>query len=461
MFAVLVSVIVLAISIALLDQVLANGLISYALGGWAAPWGIEYRIDEANAFVLLIVSAINVLAILYAHTSVAKEIESSRGYLFYTGWLLCLTGLLGITITGDAFNVFVFLEISSLSSYLLIALGKDRRALTAAFQYLVVGTIGATFILIGVGLLYVSTGTLNMADLAERIPQITDNRTVKTAFAFLTVGIGIKMALFPLHSWLPNAYAYAPSAVSVFLAATATKVAVYVLIRFFYSLFGAHFTFDVMTLQYILVPLAAAGIIVGSLIAVYENNCKRLLAYSSIAQIGYITLGIGIATVTGLTAAIIHLFNHAVIKAALFMALGCVFYRTGSVALNNMHGLAKRMPYTMAAFVVGGFSLIGVPLTVGFVSKWYLVLAAIEQGWWFIVAIVLTGSLIAIIYIWKVVEVAYFKPLAKENREIQEAPVSLLIPTWLLIAANIYFGVNASLTTEVAGRAAKTLIGVP
>ena len=191
--------------------------------------------------------------------------------LFYTAWMLCLTGLLGITITGDAFNVFVFLEISSLSSYVLISLGSERRALIASLRYLVMGTIGATFIVLGVGLLYVMTGTLNMVDLAERLAAVEDTRTVKVAFVFLTVGIGIKMALFPLHAWLPNAYAYAPSAVSAFLAGSATKVAVYVWLRFFFTIFGADFALDSMSMDLVLLPLALMAIVVASTIAVFQE----------------------------------------------------------------------------------------------------------------------------------------------------------------------------------------------
>ncbi len=233
----------LACAALLLQQVLSTGPISYQLGGWAPPWGIEYQIDVVNGFVLLIVAAIGAVVLPYARVSVAHELPEDQQTTFYTALLLCLTGLLGVTITGDAFNLFVFLEISSLSSYVLIALGRDRRALTAAFQYLVLGTIGATFIVIGVGLLYMVTGTLNMLDLAARLPPMAESRTVLAAFAFLTVGAGLKLALFPLHFWLPNAYAYAPSVVTAFLAATATKVSIYILLRFFFTVFGTAYSF--------------------------------------------------------------------------------------------------------------------------------------------------------------------------------------------------------------------------
>lgn len=213
-FATLVAFITLAVSIALLSQVMQTGPISYELGGWEAPWGIEYRVDMLNAPLLVLISAISAVALLAARTSIENEIPENRHTFFYIAWLLCMAGLLGITATGDAFNVFVFLEISSLATYTLIALGKDRRALWASFQYLVAGTIGATFILIGIGLMYVMTGTLNMADLAQRLPEVENTKTVFTAFAFMIVGLCMKLALFPLHLWLPNAYAFAPSIVT-------------------------------------------------------------------------------------------------------------------------------------------------------------------------------------------------------------------------------------------------------
>ena len=443
----------------LLQRVLSEGVVSYELGGWAAPLGIEYRIDAANAFVLLIVSAIGSVIMPFARESVRSEFGTTRVYLFYTAYMLCFCGLLGVTITGDAFNLFVFLEISSISSYVLIATGKDRRALLAAYQYLVIGTIGATFIVIGIGLLYSATGTLNMVDLATRIAEQPPSRTLGAAFGFLVVGISLKLALFPLHLWLPNAYTYAPSMVSAFLAATATKVAAYVLLRFLFSIFKIDKIIGIMPIDAVLLILAVIAMFAGSIVAVFQNNLKRMLAYSSIAQIGYIVLGVSLINTTGLTASILHLFNHAVMKGGMFLALGCIVYRIGSVHIDDVAGIGRRMPWTTAAFMVGGLSLIGVPLTVGFVSKWYLVLGALERGWWPVGLLVLLSSLIAVIYVWRVAEVAYFKPPPEGAEVIEEAPVTMLLPTWILIGASIYFGINTDLTVGVAQRAAAVLIG--
>jgi len=454
----LIAFLCLPMSIALLMQVMAEGVIVYELGGWAAPWGIEYRIDKLNAFVLVIVTAIGAVVMPYAKRTVDAEIPMSRVYLFYTMLLLCETGLLGIAITGDAFNLFVFLEISSLSSYVLISLGKDRRCLTAAYRYLIMGTIGATFYIIGVGLMYMVTGTLNIADLAILVPEMVDSRTIHAALAFLTVGLALKAALFPLHMWLPNAYAYAPSAVTVFLAATATKVAIYAFIRVVFTIFGDIDILAALPIRYLLMGLAIAAMFAGSAVAIYQNNAKRLLAYSSVAQIGYMILGISMDSVTGVTAGIVHLFNHALMKGALFMALGAIMLQTGSVDLRDMRGIGHRMPLTMAAFVVGGLSLIGVPLTAGFVSKWYLIQAALEAGWWPLAVLIVFSSLLAVIYIWRIVEIAYLQPNLEMPKAREPEPMSLLIPMWVLAGATIYFGVDATTTLGIAGLAAQALL---
>jgi multicomponent Na+:H+ antiporter subunit D len=448
-----------AVALALLLQVLERGTVSYLMGSWAAPWGIEYRVDLVNAFLLVLVSAMAAVVVPYARASVAAEIASGQHYLFWCTFLLCLSGLLGITITGDAFNVFVFLEISSLATYILIALGRDRRALVAAYQYLVMGTIGATFIVIGVGLLYLMTGTLNLADLSQRVGDVRLVRPELAALAFLTVGISLKLALFPLHLWLPNAYAYAPSVVTAFLAGTATKVALYLLLRFGFNVFGQSQVFARLPLGDMLLALSVAAMLVASVVAIFQSDVKRLFAYSSVAQIGYITLGVSFVSATGLTAGLVHLFNHAVAKGAVFLLLGCVALRIGQPQMERIAGLGRRMPWTAAGLVVAGLSLIGVPGTVGFVSKWYLVLAALERGWWWLAALVLASSLLAVAYVWRVVEACYLREPSTALSGAREAPLSMLLPAWLLVAACVLFGLDTSSTVGLASQAAQILLG--
>ena len=460
-FTLVISWVSFAIAGALLSHVLLETDISYAIGNWPPPFGIEYRVDPINAFVLLIISGISAIALPFARLSVEQEIETDRHILFYTSYLLCLTGLLGVTITGDAFNIFVFLEISSLSTYVLIATGvrQDRRALTAAYNYLILGTIGATFFVIGIGLLYMVTGTLNIADLAERLKPLSDNRAVHAGFACIVIGMALKLALFPMHVWLPNAYTYAPSLVTVFLAATSTKVSVYVLLRFLFTVFGPTYDFVDLTFEFVFLPLALLAMFAGSITAIFQTNVKRLFAYSSVAQLGYMMLGVSLSNIPGLMATILHIFNHALMKGALFMALGCVAYRLGTVSLSSMKGLGRSMPWTMGALILGGLSLIGVPGTVGFISKWHLILGTLEAGYWPIAILIVVSSLLAVIYIWKIVEVAYLENDVDQEQVSKEVPISMLTPLWVLVILNFYFGIDADLTTWVARNVAETFLG--
>ncbi len=449
------------ISGALLIQAMSGDPISYHMGGWEPPFGIEYRVDVLNGFVLFLVSAVSAAMLPFARHSVEREIHPSKHAWFYCAYLLCLTGLLGIAITGDAFNAFVFLEISSLATYTLIALGRDRRALLASFQYLIIGTIGATFYVIGVGFLYLLTGTLNLADLAVRLaPAAAENApAIYAALAFITVGVSLKLALFPLHAWLPNAYAYAPSFVTVFLSATATKVAIYLLIRYFYSIFGVAIDFRALPVTEIMIGLSLAAMFIASIVAVYETDLKRMLAYSSVAQIGYITLGIGIANEPGLTGGLTHLFNHAIMKAALFLSIGAVVYRIGSCKLGDLAGIGRKMPLTMVTFAIAGFGLIGTPGTAGFISKWYLAIGALAHGWWFLVALIVASSMIAVVYIGRVIEVAWFRPAGNNLKDAKDPPFSMLLPILLFALATIYFGFDTRLSAGISEIAAKALIG--
>jgi multicomponent Na+:H+ antiporter subunit D len=448
-----------AAALLLAAEVGARGPISYALGSWPPPWGIEYRIDALAAFVLVLVSGVAAAVAPFARRSIAAELPRDQVYLFYTMYCLCVAGLLGMTATGDAFNLFVFMEIASLSSYVLIALGRDRRALLAAYQYLILGTIGATFYVIGVALLYLMTGTLNIADMAARLPEVQGTRPVLAALAFITVGVSLKLALFPLHLWLPNAYTYAPSAVTAFLAATATKVSVYVLLRFYFSVFGPQLVVEELPMPEILLALSIVAIVTASLVALWQADLKRLFAYSSVAQIGYITLGVSMASRDGLTAAVVHLFNHGITKGALFLLVGGIALRAGRAGFERVQGLGRAMPLTSMGIVIAGLSLIGIPGTAGFISKWYLVLGAIEAGRWWLAAFVVATSLIAVAYVWRFVEAAYLSEPGAATPRPGEAPAAMLVPAWLLVAACVWFGLQTSFTVGGAGRAAALLLG--
>ncbi len=433
--------------------------LSYKMGGWAPPAGIELRVDLLSGYLLVLVSLIASAVLIYGRHSVRSEIKEGLRGLYYAMYLLCMCGLLGIVITGDAFNAFVFMEISSLSMYTLVALGKDRRALAASYQYLIMGTIGATMYVIGVGLLFTITGTLNLVDMADRLGPILDTPAAIAGMAFVVVGLSLKIALFPLHLWLPNAYAFAPSAVTAFLAATATKVSIYLLMRFIYSVFGFGFAIEQTPIPEVIMVLSLVAIFAGSFSAIFQENVKRMLAYSSVAQIGYITLGIALANATGLTGSLVHIFNHAVMKGALFMLVGGIALQVGTVRLSDMAGVGKAMPLTMFGFVLGGFSMLGVPGTVGFVSKWYLAVGALDNGWWWVVALLMLSSLLVLAYMGRVIEVAFFRERPEGAAALKEAPKSMIMTAWVFILACVYLGFDTSFTVGVAEQAVDVLMG--
>ncbi len=451
----------LVFALLLLGRVAEEGVISYAMGGWEPPAGIEFRIDALNALILLLVATIGFLAAIFSWPTVNAEIRTAKQNLFYSAYLICVTGLLGVTITGDAFNLFVFLEISSISTYVLVALGagRDRRALPAAFNYLVMGTLGATFYVIGVGFLYAATGTLNMHDLSVMIPAMTGSRTVQAGFAFIIIGLGLKAAMWPLHQWLPNAYAYAPSFVTTFLAATATKVALYALIRFLFTVFQPGFAFELASFELLLMPLAIAAMVVCSFQAVFQSDVRRTLAYSSVAQVGYMLLGISIATAAGLTAGLFHLVNHALMKGGLFMAVAGVVLTYQGTRVDDFSGLGRSAPWTMSAFAICALSLIGVPLTAGFQSKLALLSAAFENGWWWAAVLIVFSSVLAVIYMGRVLEAVFFRAPANPRKQRKEAPLLILVPLWLLALANIWIGIDASPVYDLAGQAAASVLG--
>ncbi|MEM7661941.1 MAG: monovalent cation/H+ antiporter subunit D family protein [Pseudomonadota bacterium] len=443
-------------------QTVPGGIISYALGGWVPPIGIEFRVDALNILFLLLVTAFGFLAAVFSWPTVAAEVRQEKRALFYAAYMICFTGLAGVVITGDAFNLFVFLEISSIATYVLVALGgnRDRRAFPAAFNYLIMGTIGATFFVIGVGFLYAATGTLNMADIAAQLTEMGSNRVVQAAFAFIAVGLGIKAAAWPLHLWLPNAYAYAPSFVTMFLSATATKVAIYALIRFLFTVFSTEIFEPGRDFVFLFAPLAMIGMVACSFQAIFQNDVRRMLAYSSVAQVGYILLGISIGTAAGLSAGLFHLVSHALLKGALFMAVAGIVLTYQGTRISDFAGLGRAAPLTMTAFAIAGFSLIGMPLTAGFQSKWLLLQAMLDRGWGFAAAVIVAASILAVIYVGRVLQAVFFQPPANPRKVRQEAPLILLVPLWVLSIATLWFGVQSDALLSLTDFAATATLSM-
>ena len=428
----------------LLARVGREGTVRYAMGGWAAPTGIEYVIDPLNAMVLVMVSCVGVLTTLWMARGLALDIapEKRSGYL--TVFLLFATGLMGITITGDVFNLYVFLEISSITSYVLIGMGRRRQALYAGYSYLIVGSIGATFILLGIGYLYQATGTLAMADLAARLPALVHQTNVLTAFAFLVVGLATKMALFPLHGWQPGAYTHAPAAASIFLAATATKVSAYALYRVTFTLFGVSFLRDVLPVaREALLLMACSGIVLGPLLALRQQDLKRLLAYSSVGQIGYIVLGVALLDHDGTAGGILHMWNHAAAKGALFCVAGALVARTGGSRVEDLAGLGRRAPWSGATITVAGLSMIGVPLTAGFQSKLLLAGGALSEGMPLVVVVLLLSSLFTAVYVGRIGMLVWFAPRDEAPPVTSDVAWSMRLPGLVLALLCLVLGVTS------------------
>ena len=434
-----------ASAVASINVVIRQGPVQYQLGGWQPPWGIVFRIDHLTAFMLALVSLLGWLAAVYAKKSVEQELPEKIS-LFWSLFMLLITGLMGIIITGDMFNLFVLLEVASLTGYALVASGRDQ-ATFVSLRYLIMGTIGASFYLIGIGYLYIATGSLNMEDLSLLLPNLYGSRMVQTAFVFIFIGFGIKIALFPLHSWQPDAYTYAPSAVSVIISTAVAKTFAYALIRIIFSVFTLSFIKEILPVFGLICWLAAVAMIIGSVLAIRQYNLKRMLAYSSIANVGYIVMAVGLAPSTslGLTPAIMHILNHAVIKGCMFMAACGFIYRYNLWDIRQFTGLGRRMPYTSLAMILAALAMIGMPPGAGFVTKWYLIRAAMEAGRYLFVAVIFISTLLMIVYFWRVIEIVYIRSVKEVvlpgGPGINELPASMLVPALLLGVLSFVFGI--------------------
>jgi len=432
-------------------RVLAEGPWHYRFGGWAPPWGIEYVIDPLSGGMAVLISFISLVVAVYSGPFLKEDTWLRKG-IFYALYLLLTAGLLGMVVTGDAFNLYVFLEISSLAAYALIASGGEK-ATVAAFRYLLIGTVGASFYLLGVGYLYSVTGSLNMADLALRLQPLTESPAVMTAVLMLLVGMAIKMALFPLHGWLPDSYTYAPPPAAAFISGVMTKVSAYVLLRFFFFVFSA-VSGPVPAALTVLGWAAAVGIIIGSVMAIAQSDFRRMLAYSSVAQIGYIVLGLAIGNMYGLIGAVLHILNHAVMKSCLFLVAGGVKWKTGEHTIEKYAALCRQMPLTMGAFLIAALSMVGLPPTAGFFSKWYLALGAIEAGMWPYIAVIVLSSLLNAVYFFRVIEHVYMKKAGPKPAEASgsgmELPAAMLLPIVLLGVGILVIGIlNESIVTQI------------
>jgi multicomponent Na+:H+ antiporter subunit D len=418
-------------------DVFGGEVIVYQLAGRIPPWGINLAIDGLNIIVAMVVSGVSVLAMIYSLIFMDREGGLGR---YYTLLLLLVAGMMGISLTGDIFNLYVFFEIMSIASYALTAFYRTGESLEGAFKYLVMGTLGTALILLGIAILYGLTGTLNFADLAVRLNAINAAHggfpiSMVVALGFFITGFGIKIAMVPLHAWLPDAYQTAPSSiVSVFAGGTAI-VGVYSLLRISYFPFGA---LDVGT---IFIGLGLVSMVLGALMALAQEDLKRLLAYSGISQMGYILLGVGLGTALGIQGGLFHLLNNAIYKSLLFLGAGAVIYQVGTSNLNKLGGLGNKMPITAATFIIGALAISGIPPFNGFASKWTIYVAGIEAGYPILTIIAVVISALTLAYFVKAISQIFLGQRPEHLENVKEVSPVMLFPMLVLAILCIVLGI--------------------
>jgi multicomponent Na+:H+ antiporter subunit D len=459
---------VTAVAVVGLARVLDEGNLTHPVGGWAAPLGIEYVLDPLSAFIAVLIGSIGTLVVLYP-TRVGFGVDADRGVPLHALVLLLLGALFGVAVAGDLFNLFVSLEIYSIASYALIALGGPAAAV-ASYRYLLIGTVGSSLYLLGVGFVYFTTGTLGMEQVTVALGGLTGSPTTAAATALIVIGLGTKMAVFPLHVWLPDAHSHAPPAVAALLASVQVKVAAYALVRVLLDVFPPRYVVDDLPVLTLLTWFGVAGVVVGSVSAIRQDDVKRMLAHSTVAQIGYIAVGIGLASPLALVGALLHVVNHAVMKACLFFVAGAVLEQAGTKSIAGYAGLGRKMPWTMTGFTVAAISMVGLPPTAGFFSKWYLVSGAVDVGSWVVAVVIVASSVLTLVYFLRVLELVWFRAPADadagadaddgaDTPPVTEAGPSIVVPIGVLAAAVVVLGlVNLVIVEQVLDPVAARLL---
>lgn len=445
-------------TVLLTRRLVEQGPFSYAMGGWAAPWGIELRFDAWSAASLFI--AVIMLAVLvYSGPYARAAIEPRRLPWYYSLLLLNLGGMVGFACAGDLFNLFVFMELVSVSSYALVAVGGGRIAALAAFKYLLAGAVSSVLVLFCIGVLHALTGSLNMADVSLQLAQVEARAPVVLALAGLAAGFMLKAALFPLHVWLPDAHAAAPCPVSAVLSALVVKIGIIGLLRT-YAMFAGVDGLPMAAFGQVLAWLGAIAIVAGALFALFQQDIKLMLAYSTVSNIGYIVLGLGLANQPAVTGAGIHVLNHAIIKSTLFLAAGAIIHQTGHRTLHELRGVGRTMPWSALAVSIGALSIAGLPPTAGFLGKWYIALGAFAAGQPGFALVLLLGALLIFAYYIRILNAFYFHAPAREDMQsVREAPLPMLLPVLLLAALCILGGLFGRWPVALVAPAVGRLVG--
>ncbi|MEX2492898.1 MAG: proton-conducting transporter membrane subunit [Nitrospirales bacterium] len=436
--AVTVLVLMVGLSVLNLTNIFQHGEVRYAFSGWAPPLGIEWVADGLASVILVTLSLLGLTTLLFAGPTAPKDL-GGRIVHFYTLILLLISALTGIVFAGDLFNLFVFLELAALASYALVGVAGGK-ALMAAFRYLILGTLGASLYLLGVSYFYAATGTLNMVDMAEKLPHLLTSKAVVGGLLFMFIGLGIKMALVPFHAWLPDAYTYAPESVSPILAALVTKVALLGWVRIIFWVLGAKvvvYDTPVLLLAGVLGALAA---IIGAVLALTQSDLKRMFAYGGISHIGIIIIGVSQGNQTGFVGGVFYLLNDAVMQAALFFIAGWAISQYGVRTLDEVGRIGKHSPWLTGTLVVVAMGMIGLPPTGGFFGKWYIILGALEANNYFAVGAVLLSTLLTLAYFVKIFERIFRHISAPSEVQPVETPIQIKLSLGATAFAVIILG---------------------
>jgi multicomponent Na+:H+ antiporter subunit D len=430
-----------------------RSMVVYTMGKWPPPLGIVMAFDSLSAVMVLTIAIVVFAVSLFS----LRYISHYTGqWKFYTLLMLITTGMMGISITGDLFNMFVFLEIAAISSYALVAFGVDAEELEASFKYMVMGEIGGLTFLLTIALLYAKTSTLNLADMSQSLQLIRYTPFFWMTLALMLFAFSIKAALVPFHSWLPDAHPAAPAPISSLLSGIFIKVlGIYTTARIVFNVFGLSRATDPLFFN-MLIGLGLLSIVFAGLTALNQKDYKRLLGFSSVSQIGYIMVGFGIGNFYGIAGAIFFILAHALAKALLFLTSGAVVNATGTRELKKLAGLGERMPTTAWSFHFGAISLIGLPPLAGFWAKLFILIGAVKAGllWLAIVAGVL--SVLSLGYLLRIENNVFFK---KGKSEAKSAPFTMRIAMVFLVVLIVIVGLLFQpLMESVIGPAADALL---
>jgi multicomponent Na+:H+ antiporter subunit D len=437
----------LILSVMTLQHVQQSGEFFYKVGHFDAPWGNELKIGYLESIMSIMFTAIASLITWASFFSIDHEVKEKKIKLYYTLCGMLLASLLGILYSNDIFNCFVFIELSSIAACGIVVVKDKKENIKAGIKYLILSSLGSGLVLMGIAFLYSITGNLNITYIHQELIKVSGlyHNTLIIALGLFTVGLGVKSAMFPLHMWLPDAHTYAPSSSSAFLSSLVLKAYILLYIKIIYNVFGIEIVKSLQVLDIVLI-LGAIGMLFGSILAIYQKDLKRMIAYSSVAQIGYIFFGIGLGNILGLTAAIFHIISHALTKSALFLVAGNIIERIHSKEISKLKGIGIEMPVTLGVFVVCALSMIGIPLFIGFNSKWNFALAIIDSHRIVFIAVLLASSLLNALYYLPIIINAYF---GEENIKdkvymSKEKSMKALVPLLILAFAIVYFGISSN-----------------